>query len=161
MRLDSQHVAGKRLLSLVDQRLTQQEKERKAQDLSRLAQQAVGERDWERALALCDEALGLSPENATIVALRKSVAEGKQTQEKVSQLLLESANARKAGELTRAQSHAASAHRLDPANSQILALCRALEQEIDEKRRREELRTVLTSARNVWRRASLKRLLCC
>ena len=147
MRLDGQHVAGKRLLSLVDQRLTQQEKERKAQELAKLAQQAVGDRDWERALALCDEALGLSPENITLVALRKSVVEGKQTQEKVSQLLQESINARKAGELTRAQSHAASAHKLDPANSQILALCRALEQEIDERRRREELRTVLASAK--------------
>ncbi len=126
LRLDPQHVAGKRLLSLVDQRLTQQEKERKAQELARLAQQAAGEREWERALALCDEALGLSPANTTLVALRKSVVEGKQTQEKVSQLLAESANARKVGELTRAQAHAASAHRLDPHNSQILALCQAV-----------------------------------
>jgi serine/threonine-protein kinase len=147
MRLDNQNVAGKRLLSLVDQRLTQQERERKAQDLARMVQQVSGERDWERALALCDEALGLSPENTTLVALRKSVVEGKQTQEKVSQLLYESANARKVGELTRAQIHAASAHRLDPQNSQILALCRALEQEIEEKRRREELRTVLAAAK--------------
>lgn len=147
MRMDSQNVAGKRLMSLVDQRLTQQEKERKAQELARLAQQAAGERDWERALALCDEALGLSPSNMTLVELRKSVFEGKQTQEKVSQLLQESANARKVGELTRAQSRAATAQQLDPDNSQILALCRALEQEIDEKRRREELRTVLASAK--------------
>ncbi len=86
LRWDPQHIAGKRLLSLVDQRLTQQEKERKAQELARLAQQAVGEREWDRALALCDEALGLSPGNNTLVTLRKSVVDGKQTQEKVSQL---------------------------------------------------------------------------
>lgn len=147
MRLDNQNVAGKRLLSLVDQRLTQQERERKAQDLARMVQQACAERDWERALAVCEEALGLSPENMTLVALRKSVVEGKQTQEKVSQLLFESANARKVGELTRAQIHAASAHRLDPQNSQIMALCKALEQEIEEKRRRDELRTVLAAAK--------------
>lgn len=147
MRLDGQNVAGKRLLSLVDQRLTQQEKERKAQELARQAQQAVTERDWERALAFCDEALGLSPDNVSLVALRRSVVEGKQTQQKVSQLLQESANARQMGELTRAQRHAISAQRLDPNNSQVLALCRALEQEINEKRRREELRAVLIAVR--------------
>lgn len=143
IRLDGQHLAGKRLLSMVDQRLAEQERERKAQDLTRLAQQASGERDWERALELCDEALELSPANTTLVALRKSIIDGKQTQEKVAKLLQESANARKMGELTRAQTHAASAQRLDPQNSQIMALCRALEQEIEEKRRREELRIVL------------------
>jgi eukaryotic-like serine/threonine-protein kinase len=147
LRLDPQHTAGKRLLSQVDQRLTQQEKERKAQELARLAQQAVSEREWERALALCDEALGLSPGNNTLVSLRKSVVEGKQTQEKVSQLLAESANARKVGELTRAQARAATAQRLDPHNSQVLALCRLLEQEIEEKRLKEELRKVMVSAK--------------
>jgi hypothetical protein len=96
---------------------------------------------------LCDEALGLSPANGTLITLRKSVVEGKQTQEKVSQLLAESANARKVGELTRAQARAATAQRLDPHNSQVLALCRLLEQEIEEKRLKEELRKVMTSAR--------------
>ena len=95
LRLDPQHVGGKRLLSLVDQRLTQQEKERKAQELARLAEKAAGEREWDKALALCDEALGLSPASNTLITLRKSVVEGKQTQEKVSQLLAESANARR------------------------------------------------------------------
>ncbi len=162
MRLDPQHVAGKRLLSLVDQRLTQQEKERKAQELARLAQKAAAEREWDRALALCDEALGLSPANNTLVALRKSVVEGKQTQEKVSQLLAESANARKVGELTRAQARAATAQRLDPHNSQVLALCRLLEQEIEEKRRQRRASDgdgCLPG--NIWRRVSTKRLLCC
>ncbi len=147
LRLDPQHMAGKRMLSVVDQRLTQQEKERKAQELARQAQHAVGEREWDRALALCDEALGLSPENNTLVTLRKSIVEGKQTQEKVSLLLAESANARKVGELTRAQARAATAQRLDPHNSQVLALCRLLEQEIEEKRVKEELRKVMLSAR--------------
>jgi len=147
LRLDPQNVAGKRLLSMVDQRLTQQEKERKAQELARLAEHAAGEREWDRALALCDEALGLSPESNTLTTLRKSVVDGKQTQEKVSQLLAESANARKVGELTRAQARAATAQRLDPHNSQVLALCRLLEQEIEEKRLKEELRKVMTLVR--------------
>ncbi len=147
LRLDPQHVAGKRLLSQVDQRLTQQEKERKAQELARQAQQAASEREWDRALALCDEALGLSPANNTLITLRKSVVDGKQTQEKVSQLLAESTNARKVGELTRAQARAATAQRLDPHNSQVLALCRLLEQEIEEKRVKEELRKVMAAAR--------------
>jgi hypothetical protein len=146
LRLDPQHIAGKRLLSLVDQRLTQQEKERKAQELARLAQQAVGEQGWDRALALCDEALGLSPENNALVTLRKSVVEGKQTQEKVSLLLAESANARKVGDLTRAQAFAATAQQLDPHNSQVLALSRLLEQRIEEKRLKEELRKEMASA---------------
>src|SRR3984885_8921588 len=147
LRLDPQHVGGKRLLSLVDQRLTQQEKELKARELARLAEKAVVEREWDRALALCDEAIGLSPASNTLITLRKTVVEGKQTQEKVSQLLAESANARKVGELTRAQARAATSQRLDPHNSQVLALCRLLEQEIEEKRVKEELRKVMASAK--------------
>ncbi len=61
--------------------------------------------------------------------------------------LAESANARKVGELTRAQARAATAQRLDPHNSQVLALCRLLEQEIEEKRVKEELRKVMLAAR--------------
>ena len=141
--LDSQNIAGRRLLSLVEQRLNEQQRDRRVQELTRLAQQAAGERDWERALALCDEALGLSPASVTLSEVRKSVVDGKQTQERVSQLLQESANARKKGELTRAKVHASSAQRLDPLNSQIMALCKVLEQEIEDKRRREELRVVL------------------
>jgi hypothetical protein len=143
LRLDSQNVAGKRLLSLVEQRLTEQERERRVHELTALAQQAAGERDWEKALALCDEGLGLNPASVTLIEVRKSVIEGKQKQERVSQLLQESANARKKGELTRAQLHAASAQRLDPLNTQIMALCKVLDQEIEEKRRREELRVFL------------------
>jgi eukaryotic-like serine/threonine-protein kinase len=147
LTLDSQHIAAKRLLSLTDQNLTQQERERRAKDLTRMVQQAAAEREWARALALCDEALGLTPGSETLVALRKSMVEGKQTQEKVAQLLFESANARKTGELDRARSRASSAYQLDPNNSQVLALCRELEQEIEEKQLREELRAVLASFR--------------
>jgi predicted Ser/Thr protein kinase len=147
LRLDTQHLAGKRLLSQVEQLLTRQEKERKAQELARLAQKASNEREWERALALCDEGLGLNPQSETLINLRKAAVDGKQTQEKVSQLLAESANARKVGELTRAQAHAALAQQLDPRNSQILALCRLLQQDIEEKRLKEELSTLMTS---VW-----------
>jgi serine/threonine protein kinase len=145
LALDSQHIGGKRLLSLIEQHLTQQERERRAKDLTRMVHQASAEREWQRALALCDEALALTPASDTLVALRKSVIEGKQTQEKVAQLLFESANARKIGELDRAKSRASSAYQLDPNNSQVLALCRELEQEIEEKQLREELRTVLAS----------------
>jgi hypothetical protein len=146
MRLDTQNVAGRRLLALVEQRLAEQERNRRIQDLTRLAQQAAGERDWERALAMCDEALGLNPASATLLDVRKTIIDARQTQEKVSQLLQESANARKKGELTRAQAHAASAQRLDPLNSQIMALCKMLEQEIEDKRRKEELRAILATA---------------
>ena len=147
MRLDGQNIAAKRLLSLVEQRLNDQQRERRVVELGRMAQQALGERDWERALAHADEALALSPENATLIDLRKSVMDSKQTQERVAQLLQESANARKKGELTRAQTHAASAQRLDPLNSQIMALCKVLEQEIEGKRQREELRILLGTAK--------------
>ena len=146
IRLDSQNVAGRRLLVLVEQRLAEQERNRRIQDLTRLAQQAAGERDWERALALCDEALGLNPASVTLLDVRKTIIDAKQTQERVSQLLQESANARKKGELTRAQAHAASAYKLDPLNSQIMALCKMLEQEIEDKRRKEELRAILATA---------------
>jgi eukaryotic-like serine/threonine-protein kinase len=146
VRQDTQNVAGKRLLLFVDQRLAELERERKAQDLGRQARQAASSRNWERALALVEEGLGLNPESPTLVALRKSVMESKQIQDRVAQLLQESIRARQAGELARAQKHAASAQQLDPQNSQVLALCIALEREIEERRLKQELRTTLASA---------------
>jgi eukaryotic-like serine/threonine-protein kinase len=154
--LDNKHLEGKRLLSLVEQRITQQEKERKAHELTQLAQQAVGEREWDRALEICEQAIQLLPESTTLVELHKSVLQGRKTQREVAQLLVETAAARKAGDLAGARTHAESAYRLDPHNSQILALCKVLEQEIEGKRRKEELRALLASAREAFERQRME-----
>jgi len=61
--------------------------------------------------------------------------------------LAETQAARKAGDLTAAPPSADSAQKLDPHNSQVLALCRILEQEVRHKRSQEELRALLTSFR--------------
>ena len=144
--LDNKHPEGRRLLSLVEKQLTQQEKERKALDLVRLAKQAASEREWDRAVELCGHAAELAPANAIVLEARGSALENRKIQQEVAQLLIETDTARKAGDLAGAKSHADSAYRLDPHNSQILALCSILEQEFEEERRKQELRAVLISA---------------
>ncbi len=81
-----------------------------------------------------------------VLEARASALENRKIQQEVAQLLIETETARKAGDLTGARSHADSAYRLDPHNSQIMALCRILEQEFEEERREQELRAVLISA---------------
>lgn len=149
LRLDTKNTEARRFLASVEQEITQQEKERKAQELGRLAREAASSRDWTRALELCDRAVEILPGSNTLIELRKSVVTGKRVHEDVSQLLVKTASARKSGDLKDAKAHAETARQLDPHNSQIIALCNVLQQEIEEKQRKEELRRLLVSAREL------------
>jgi eukaryotic-like serine/threonine-protein kinase len=147
LRLDTKNTEARRFLASVEREITQQEKERKVQELGRLAREAVDSRDWTRALELCDRAVEILPGSNTLVELRKSVLTGKKVHEDVSQLLMKTASARKGGDLKDAKAHAEIALQLDPHNSQIIALYHVLQQEIEEKQRKEDLRRLLDSAR--------------
>jgi hypothetical protein len=149
LRLDTKNTEARRFLVSVEQEITQEEKERKAQELARLAREAVVNREWTRALELCDRAVEISPGSNTLIELRKSVVTGKKVHEDVSQLLVRTASARKGGDLMDAKAHAETALQLDPHNSQIIALCNLLQQEIEEKQRKEELQRLLHSARQL------------
>ncbi len=144
--LDSKHAKAKRLLARVEQHLAELGKERRAAELARLAQQAAAERDWDRALAFLDEAVGLQPANAALATLLQSTRQGKQRRDQVLQLLLDTRAAREAGDLERARTHVELAHELDPLDSQVVALCRVVQGELAEKARREELARILAQA---------------
>jgi len=144
--LDSKHVEAKRLLAKVEQQLAEQGKERRAAELARLAQQAAAERDWDGALAFLNEAVALQPANAALAALLQSTHHGKQTRDQVFQLLSHTRAAREAGDLERARTHVELAHELDPLDSQVVAMCRAVQRELAEKARQEELARILKQA---------------
>jgi serine/threonine-protein kinase len=149
LRLDTKNTEARKLLASVEQAITMREKERKAQELGRLARDAVQNRDWARALELSDRALEILPSSNTLIELRKSIVMGKKIHDDVAQLLLKTASARKNGDLHHAKAHAEWALKLDPHNSQIIELCNILQHEIEEKQRRDELRRLLDSARQL------------
>lgn len=156
LRLDTKNTEARRRLTFVEQEITQQEKERKAQELGRQAREAAAGRDWTRALELCNRAVEILPGSNTLIELRASVVTGKKVHEDVSQLMMRTASARKAGDLKDAKAHAEIALQLDPHNSQVIALCKAIHQEIEEKQRKEELARLLESARQLLEGNSLE-----
>jgi eukaryotic-like serine/threonine-protein kinase len=145
LSLDSQHIGAKRILQQVDQQITQRERERKARDLARRAQDAAADRDWPPALKFCDEALNLNPGSATLASLRQSILEGKEKDEQLSKLLFDIDKARKEKRWDWAITQANAARELDPNNSRVLALCRDLEREAEDQHLNAELQNVLTS----------------
>src|SRR5215469_7774647 len=148
LRIDSHHVGAKKLSTAVNETLRVIEARRRLDQLVQVAEESIGARNWEHALTICNEALGLDAENARLLALKAKASAGKERKEQVRKLLREVESARAAGDFESATKSAKAASELEPADSKILAICNVLQREAEEQRRRVQLRELVTTARN-------------
>ncbi|HUA93388.1 MAG TPA: protein kinase [Terracidiphilus sp.] len=146
LRLNSQHAEAKQLTASVDQYFNRQKLRERVEQLRQTAAEALAARNWEHAVGLCTEALHLDAGNAEVAALLAKANAGKQTAEQIQQLMREAESARHSGNFESARSFAGKAAELDPKNSRILAICKVLEQEAEEARRKAQLRHLLEKA---------------
>ena len=147
LRMDSQNADAKKLMAAVDQYFNLQ----KAAAASRAVEERSQRRPSKRGIgirpvAACTEALQLDAGNSEVAELLARANAGKQTQEQIQQLLREAESARHSGNYESAQEFADKASELDPADSRILAICKVLEQEAEEERRKTQMRKLLQSA---------------
>ena len=148
LRIDSHHVEAKKLSTAVNETLRVIEARRRLDQLVQVAEESIGARNWEHALTICNEALGLDAENARLLALKAKASAGKERKEQVRKLLREVESARAAGDFESATKSAKAASELEPTDSKILAICNVLQREAEEQRRRVQLRELVTTARN-------------
>jgi eukaryotic-like serine/threonine-protein kinase len=146
LRMNSQHAEAKQLLASVDQYFNLQKTRERIEQLKRAALEALATRNWEPAIAWCNEALHLEPENAEIAALLAQANTGKQTLEQVQRLMRDAESARHSGNFELAREFAGKAADLDRTDTRILAICKVLDQEVDEARRKAQLRKLLHQA---------------
>jgi serine/threonine-protein kinase len=146
LRLDSHHTDAKSLMAKVNEYITAQEIRRRVEQLIKSAEEALKAREWDHAKALCAEGLGLDHGRAEFTSLLERANTGKELREKIQRLLREAEEARNAGNYDSASACAKKASSLDPSDSRILAMYRALEKEAEDERRRVQVRKLLQKA---------------
>jgi tetratricopeptide (TPR) repeat protein len=145
--MEGEHTGAKKLMASVDQYLSQQKLKQQVDQLTKMAREAVESRDWDRAHSACAELLKLDAQNADAVTLLAQADAGRQTRERIQQLLREADTARQSGNYDSAIRIAGKASELDPTDSRIQAICKILEQEAEEARRKAQLRKLLLNAK--------------
>lgn len=148
LRVDSQHAAARKLMIAVDEYFSRQKVRQQVAQLTKVAQEAIEQRNWDHALSVCGEILKLDTQNADAAALRARAIAGKRTKEQIQQLLRDADSARHSGNYDTAKQIAGRASELDPSDSRIQAICRSLEQEAEEARRKVQLRRLLQNAQD-------------
>ncbi len=148
LRLESKNPAAKKMMAAVDHYFTLQKLRQRVEQLSKAARDAIEARNWDQAISVCNEALQLDAGNSEITVLLAKANTGKQTRERVQQLMREAESARHAGNFDSAQELAGKARELDPSNSRILAICMALQQEAEEARRKAQVEKLLRDAQD-------------
>lgn len=145
LRIDSHHADAKRLSASVNESLRREEVRRRVDQLIQVAEESIEARNWEHALSICNEALGLEAENSSLIALLAKANAGKERKEQVRKLLREAEAARAAGNFESASKSAKAASELEPSDSKILAICSVLAREADEQLRKIQLRVLLAA----------------
>ena len=143
LRVESQNAEAKTLMAAVNHSINQQKIRSRVEQLRRSAVEANQARNWDQAIALCTEALQLDPAHAEAAALLAQANTGKQTREQIQQLMRDAESARHAGKYDSARELAGRAFGLDPNDTRILAICKVLEQEAEEARRKTQIRKLL------------------
>jgi eukaryotic-like serine/threonine-protein kinase len=146
LRMNGQHAEAKQLMASVDQYFNLQKTRERIDQLKRAAVDALAQRNWEPAIAYCTEALHLEAENAELAGLLAQANTGKQTQEQVQRFMRDAESARHSGNFELAREFAGKAADLDRTDTRIVAICKVLDQEVEEARRKQQLRKLLSQA---------------
>jgi len=149
LRMEAEHGGAKKLMASVDQYLSQQKLKHQVDQLMKIARESMETRDWDHARSACGELLKLDPQNADAQTLLARADAGRQMRERIQQLLREADTARQSGNYDSAIRIAGQASELDPADSRIQAICKILEQEADEARRKAQLSRWLQRAQEL------------
>lgn len=143
LHADPKLASARKLMSAVEKYFNEQKLKQEIDEIKRRAQEALDPRRWDEAHFLCADILKLQPDDADASALLQLAEAGKQTREQMQQLLRDAEAARRGGDFDAARQMAGKAADLDPSDSRIQAICKILEHEAHEARRKNELRSLL------------------
>src|ERR1700722_1618137 len=148
LRVDGQHTEAREMMAAVDRHFNQQKVRQRIEQLKKAAQDAIESRNWDQAKTLCSEAAHLDAGDAEIAALLAEANQGKQNKEQIQKLLREVETARHGGRFESAHVLAGKALELDPHDSRIMAICKVLAKEVEEDRKRTQVRKMLELAQD-------------
>ena len=147
LKVQSKHTAARELLSEIQRRILQKQREERREQLSIQAEESLRKKEFDLALAFVKEGLELEPNSSLLLDLRTRIQQEKRRQEQVQDLLRRAENARRHGDYKAAVAAAREALEADTANSKIVALCNVLASEAEQAQKKVQARLLLDTAR--------------
>jgi eukaryotic-like serine/threonine-protein kinase len=146
LKVQSKHTGARELLSEIQRRIVQKQREERLRNARVQAEDALSRRELEHSLQILKEGLEVDPANTGLLALRETVLQEKKKQEQVEALLRLADSARRKGDFRTAVASAQEALSVDKTNSKIIALCNVLAAEADQAEKKAQVRSMLEVA---------------
>ncbi len=147
LKVQSKHTGARELLSEIQRRIVQRQREERLRNARMQAEDALGRREFDQALQILKEGLEVDPANAELLALRETALDEKRKHEQIDALLRQADTARRKGDYTSAMASAQEALNVDKSNSKIIALCNILAAEVEQARKRAQAKSMLETVR--------------
>ncbi len=147
LKLDNQHTEARRLLNEVQQHLSRRQREEQCHNLSLEAEQHIGNREFDLAIELLEQALILVPDDRGVALLLEDTRQKQCVHERVERFLRSADEARSVGDLLAAKATLQQALELDPKDSRIQSAMTTLVRQLAEEELRAEARRCVANAR--------------
>jgi hypothetical protein len=144
LKLDKQHRRANELLREVQAQIQRQQVAEQVRQIRIRAEEALGLRDWDQALALLDQAVRLDSANTELAEFRNSV---RQSSAALTEALRRAESAHGAGDLETAKQAVEQALGVDPRNTAAKALNAILAKEIADRAKRTKIEELAAGAR--------------
>src|SRR5271157_2893928 len=146
LKLDRQHTVAAKQLSAVRAKLQAQLSAERVRQLKQQAEDAYGRGEFDAALALTNQAIGLDG-NPALLAFRTNIEKAKTEAELVRKAIARAEAAQRSGDLDSAKNAIDSALSRRPNDSKIKVLRRAIERDLEERERQRQVEGLLDEAR--------------
>src|SRR5580658_4573040 len=144
LKFDKQHRRANELLREVQRQIQEQQIGEQVRQLRSRAEDALGARQWDEALALLDQAVSLDGTNSGLIEFRNSV---KRSSAQLTDALRKAEFAHQDGDLDTAKQAVEEALNVDPQNTMAKALNAILSKEIAERSKRKKIEDFVAGAR--------------
>jgi serine/threonine-protein kinase len=149
--IDRRNPRARALGEQLDVRVKRRLSAAQADEKLRLAQDALLAKDFEAAIRLLEEAVGLVPGDPAMTTELEAARAAKQTNDRIIEFLQQATNARKTGDYTGAKAILERAIQLDTRNSHLRLAYQSLVRQADDAAHRASLNAALDAARDAFR----------
>ncbi|MGZ4818154.1 MAG: protein kinase domain-containing protein [Terriglobales bacterium] len=146
LKVDRQNRRGNELLKQIQSLMHDQQRSERLRELRTGAEEAMGAKQFDRALECLEQAIGLDSQSAELQTLRDAARQAKQQVEKVQDALRRAESAHCSGELDEALAAVEEALQIEPDSSEAHALRGVIAREIVTRSRQSEINVLLTEA---------------
>ena len=145
--MDAHHAQVRQLLQQVEEHLMRRQRQEKVLRLRAQAEEAAGNKKFDDATALLEQALKLDPGNSDLGGLLEFARNEKRKQEQIEVFLRQSDAARRMGDYESARAILKNAMELGTLSSKVRAAIAALDKESKEAERKARAKELIDAAR--------------